>query len=51
VDLVVERDLWAVAIVFRTDRTPWEATVFRPVDQRVFHDAAGATAVVLAVLP
>jgi putative CocE/NonD family hydrolase len=34
-----------------TGEKPWEATVFRPVDQRVFHDAARASAVVLPVIP
>ena len=33
-----------------TGRDPWEATVFEPVRQRVFHDSARASHVVLPVV-
>jgi putative CocE/NonD family hydrolase len=34
-----------------TGESPWEATVFEPVLQRVFHDAEHASAIVLPVVP
>jgi hypothetical protein len=34
-----------------TGQDPWEATVFDPVQQRVYHDAARASHVMLPVLP
>ena len=34
-----------------TGESPWEATVFEPVLQRVFHDAERASAIVLPVVP
>jgi len=34
-----------------TGERPWEATVFEPVLQRVFHDAERASAIVLPVVP
>ena len=34
-----------------TGEDPWEATVFEPALQRVFHDAARASCIVLPVMP
>ena len=34
-----------------TGESPWEATVFEPALQRVFHDAARPSCVVLPLVP